>query len=145
MREPPVKLVLDTNVIVSGFLWKGVEFDLLRSVEEVSVLMFLTSDMVKELDRVLRYPRLEKVLKKAGLTSEVLLEKVVSLAHLVVGSGEHVTVCRDVDDNKILECALLAGAEYVVTGDDDLLVLKKFRTVCIVTTKELLRVLDDSE
>ena len=47
-------------------------------------------------------------------------------------------VCRDSDDDKILECALLANADYIISGDDDLLVLEEFRGIRIITAKEYL-------
>ncbi len=49
-------------------------------------------------------------------------------------------VPRDPDDNAVLECALEAGASHIVTGDDDLLVLKEFRGIQIVRASEFLRI-----
>lgn len=55
---------------------------------------------------------------------------------------EKVQECRDPKDDKILELALNGGAEYIVTGDKDLLVLNPFRDVKIVTAEEFLRAVD---
>ncbi len=50
-------------------------------------------------------------------------------------------ICRDADDDALLGCAANAGIEYLVTGDDDLLTLKRFETVVILTAREFLTIL----
>jgi len=50
-------------------------------------------------------------------------------------------VCRDADDNAVLECALVGKAKYIVSGDNDLLVLKEFRGIRIVRAGEFLAIL----
>jgi uncharacterized protein len=56
-----------------------------------------------------------------------------------------VNVCRDADDNHVIEAALAGNAEFVVTGDEDLLVLKQFETVRFITPREFLAILDERE
>lgn len=55
-----------------------------------------------------------------------------------------VTVCRDVKDNKFLECALDGGADYLVTADEDLLVLKRYGRTKIITADEFIEILEPS-
>ena len=54
-------------------------------------------------------------------------------------------VSRDPEDNMVLECAIEARAQYIVSGDKDLLVLKEFRGVQIVRASEFLKVVDDAK
>ena len=63
---------------------------------------------------------------------------IVSLSHLVIAPKITVKVCRDEKDNKFLECAESAKADYIVSGDEDLLYLKEFKSTRIITAKEFL-------
>lgn len=140
MSEHKIKLVLDTNTIISGLFWKGNEFQLLEKIEKGNAELFLTQDMLLEIGKVLHYPRLEKYVRSAGITPEVLLEKIISFS-ILLDAQEQVTVCRDPEDDKVISCAIAANAQYIVTGDEDLLVLKKYKGIQIITTKEVLELL----
>src|SRR3989338_10524523 len=133
MLEHKIKFVLDTNTIISGLLWKGNEFQLLKHIEQEEAIFVLTNEIVAELEAVLRYPRLSKYIQQAGITVEELLAKICSLAILQLDPVEKVEVCRDRKDNKFLSCALAANADYIVSGDNDLLVLKEYKGIKILT------------
>jgi putative PIN family toxin of toxin-antitoxin system len=62
----------------------------------------------------------------------------IALRGIIVTPVRRITVCRDPDDNMFIEAALAGMAEYVVTGDKDLLTLKKFETVRFVTPRAFL-------
>ena len=133
-----VKLVLDTNTIISGLLWKENEFKLLELIEQGRAELFISEEIFKELSRVLNYPKLEKYIVKSGLTVEELLEKISSLSNFVFVKNK-VNLCRDPNDDKIIECALSAKVNYIITGDKDLLVLKQVGMVKIIRTFEVLK------
>ena len=63
---------------------------------------------------------------------------IVSLSHLVIAPKITVKVCRDEKDNQFLECAESAKADYIVSGDEDLLYLKEFKSTRIIAAKEFL-------
>ena len=136
-----LKLVLDTNTIISGLLWKGNEFQLLQEVERGNAMLFLTPPILEEIKRVLHYPRLKSMITQSGLTPEQLLEKIMSLSHLVVGPLIPITICRDKKDNMFLECALLCNADYIISGDNDLLILKEYKNIRIVPTTNILKLI----
>jgi putative PIN family toxin of toxin-antitoxin system len=73
---------------------------------------------------------------------ERFINSIREYAYNVVVEGNVTNVCRDSDDDKILECALLANADYIITGDDDLLSLKEFEGIGIVTASEYLRLIN---
>jgi len=56
-------------------------------------------------------------------------------------TGNIQNVCRDKDDDKIIECAVLSNADYIITGDDDLLTIKEFRNIRIITANEYVNIL----
>lgn len=74
----------------------------------------------------------------ADITSDQIIQKIVFLAHLVIGPKLNIKICRDPKDNKILECAAHAKADYIISGDKDLLILKDFRGIPIVKTSVIL-------
>ena len=132
------KLVLDTNTIVSAFFWEGNEAELLRKIEQGKAKSYITNGILKEVKEVIRRPKFNEVMKKAGLTPDQIMQKIVSLSHLVIAPKIIVKVCRDEKDNKFLECADRAKADYIVSGDEDLLYLKEFNGTRIITAKEFL-------
>ncbi len=138
MSERPVKLVLDTNIILAGLLFQGAEFALLEFVEKGEAVIFVTEEILEEIDAVLHYPRLSKHIIKSGLTIDKLLERIISLSHLVTGNKISINVCRDKKDNKFIECAIITKADLIVSRDEDLLVLKKYADIRIVDIKEAL-------
>jgi len=136
-----LKLVLDANTIISAFLWEGNEAELFRKIENNKAELYSSFEIIKEIEGVLRRPKFNELIAKSGLTINEIIQKIISLSHMVFGKKLKIDVCRDQDDNKILECAKLAGADIIVSGDKDLLVLKEFEGIKILKTKETLRIL----
>jgi len=117
------KLVLDTNTLVSAFFWEGNEAELLRNIEQGKAELYISQEILREIEEVIKRPKFDEVMKKASLTSEQIMEKIVSLSHLVIAPKLNINICRDERDNKILECAESAEADYIVSGDEDLISL----------------------
>jgi len=131
-----VKVVLDTNVLVSGLMypesvpgkivtaWREAQFDVVSSLSQL-----------EEIGRVLGYPKIRKVLKWSPETIGRFLEQLllrVELAEL----GEFVDEqLRDVCDAPILASLVVSKADFLVTGDGDLLALRE--RFSIVTPAEL--------
>jgi uncharacterized protein len=134
-----LKLVLDTTTFVSAFFWKGNGAQLFRKIEEGRASVYITHELLEAIKEVIKRPKFQAVMNKAGLTPEVIVQKIVSVAHLVGGPQLHIDVCRDSKDNKILECAVNANADYIISGDNDLIVIKKYEQIPIIATSELLR------
>ena len=81
-------------------------------------------------------------MKNAGLTPDQIMQKIVSLSHLVIAPKLNIKVCRDEKDNKFLECAESAKTDYLVSGDEDLLSLKEYNGISIVRTWKTLQLLE---
>ena len=142
MLEMLLKLVLDTNTIVSAFFWEGNEAELLRKIEEGKAKLYTTIEILKEVEEVIKRPKFHGVMKKAGLTPDQIMQKIVSLSHLVIALKLNIKVCRDEKDNKFLECAESAKADYLVSGDEDLFSLKEYNGIPIVRTWKMLQLLE---
>jgi putative PIN family toxin of toxin-antitoxin system len=98
-------------------------------------MLFTSEKILAETASVLTRPKF-KVTQQAV---EHLINSIREIAILVPYLGIIKGVCRDSDDDKILECSLLGKADYIVTGDDDLLALKTFQGINIITAGEYLK------
>ncbi|MBI5635692.1 putative toxin-antitoxin system toxin component, PIN family, partial [Candidatus Micrarchaeota archaeon] len=118
----------------SGFLWRGKEFELLEKIRSRQAVLFMSPSAFAEFSRVLTYPRL-----KQPALSQLKLTQALTGLSVFVNPREAVKIVKeDPDDDKILELALAANADFIVSGDNHLLKLKKFNSIPILTTKEAL-------
>lgn len=137
----PPKLVLDANIIVSAFFWDGNEAELFRKIEQEKSLFFISQEILQEVEQVINRPKFKQAMVTANATQDQLIQKIISLAHFVIGPKLNIKACRDPQDNKVLECAVHAKADYIVSGDEDLLMLKNFRGIPVIKTSLILRLL----
>lgn len=122
------RVVLDTNVYISAFLFGGPPRRVFEYVVDGSVQCFVSLPLLDEIRDVLQR-------RKFGLSIEQALafvEELQALVRVVVPGGAVNAVAADPDDNRVLECALAARAEVVVTGDAHLLQLKHWRGIRMV-------------
>jgi len=136
-RERGIKVVFDTNVIISAWFWEGNESKLVESVEEGFIRGYTSKQLIEELCRTLRYPKfnLSQDEVKSIRSYYLLLFKIVRPKQSIN------IILEDPEDNRVLECALEAKAEYMVSGDHHLLDLGEFRGIKIVKAVELLKML----
>jgi putative PIN family toxin of toxin-antitoxin system len=140
-----MRAVLDTNVVVSATLIRGGKEDrILRAWQREAFELVLSPQILDEMGRALFY---EKLRKARWMTEEEVAVLVRSVARdsVLVSGRVRVEVSRDPDDDKFLEAAIEGRAQYVVTGDKDLLGLKTYRGVRIVTPAAFLTILRTRE
>lgn len=125
--ESLVRVVLDTNVLVSAVLFGGKPEIILRSVIEEKILAVTSPILLSELREVFskKFPLREPDFK---LTVNNL-EKIFR----TVQPKNTIKIARDEDDNRVLEVAVEGGCNYIITGDRDLLDLKTFKNIKILT------------
>ena len=138
-KKEVVRVVLDTNVIVSALLFTGEVSRAFQLWRDQRIIPVICRETFQELRDVLRYP-------KFGLTDEEILEIIESevLPYFeVIDLVEEVqNVCRDPDGDKFIACAISAAVDYLVTGDRDLADLKRYRNMRILTVGEFLNLFD---
>jgi len=131
-----LSVVMDTNVLISGVLWRGVPFSLLKWVENGKLIVFSSRDILSEVYRVLHYPKFQQYIKNNDTSPGELFEKLASLCSVIQVNQEVYHVCSDPDDEKFLSCALAANAKVLISGDNHLLELKEYQSIHIRTARE---------
>ena len=126
-----IRAVLDTNTIVSGVGWGGPPGAVLDAALAGHFEIVTSPTLLDELRRVLNYPKLQEVVGDADE-----LVKFLALATVLVTPTETVTISRDPDDDRLIEAALAANADVIVTGDQDLLTLGSIGQIQVLTPRE---------
>lgn len=136
-----MKLVVDTNILVSAFLWQGTPGRLIELAGERECRLFTSRVLLDELADVLQRKKLEKQVRDTGLTAVQLLRNYQKLSTTITARRLAQQVSRDADDDAVLACALAAQVDLIVSGDADLLVLKQFQGMRIVTPAQAVKVI----
>lgn len=132
----PIKAVLDTNVLVSGLVsQKGPPRQILDAWLEGRYTLVLSLYLVDELAHVLTYPRIAERVRLMQEELEAILAALLSQAELTPGKLQLPGVTRDPKDDPVVACAVEGQADYIVSGDQDLLVLGEYEGVQVVTPR----------
>jgi len=120
--------VFDTNILFSGFGWRGNPFRCLQLAKEGKVVSLTCREILAEFEEKLQLKRNMSAIHTARAVAEVL-----SFSRLVIITNTLKVVAADPDDDKVLECAIVGGATHIVTGDHHLLSLSSYQNVPIVS------------
>jgi len=130
-----LRIVCDTNVIVSGLLFGGPPRTVLRLIATGAVVNITSADLFREFDGVIRRPKF--ALSAGEIT--VMINQLAETFEFAVPSRRVDVVVRDPDDNRVLEAALAGAAEVVVTGDSDLLELASFEGIDLINAAQFVQ------
>ncbi|MBI2007275.1 MAG: putative toxin-antitoxin system toxin component, PIN family [Candidatus Blackburnbacteria bacterium] len=131
------RVVLDSNILISAFVYGGKPEQILRLILEKQIDGFTSSPLLSELFEVL--------IKKFHFSLEKIqvFEQKIKKNFLVVYPEKTVHVVKDEDDNKVLEVAVEGGCDFIITGDKELLRLGKWKGISILTADQFLGRLDE--
>jgi uncharacterized protein len=128
-----VRVVCDTNVLVSAFHFGGKPMAVLQQAIDGDIELFFSQPILDEIGRILR--------DKFGYTP-VRLDEFKSILQasgsMVMPTQTLDVVPSDPDENRIVECAVAAKAEAIITGDKDLLRLREFQSIKMVRVRDFL-------
>jgi uncharacterized protein len=102
-----------------------------KAAEDRKISVFLSEEIAAELSQVLGYPKIEKVYRPE-LTRQQLIEQVLKIGKFVKATSKLMVVQEHPADNKFLECAIAANADYIVSGDRHLLNIVSYKTIKIL-------------
>jgi putative PIN family toxin of toxin-antitoxin system len=127
-----LRIVFDTNVLISAIIFKGKPREIYDFALNEKYETITSSTLIAEFTGILT----KKFL--LSLTEIKIIEQEIREVFEVVHPKETINVVRDVDDNRVLEAAVEGKCQYIITGDKDLLILKKFQDIEIVTPEQFL-------
>ena len=127
-----MKVVLDTNIFISGIFWKGSSNKVITKWKERKFTLVTSLEAISEIVKVLKD-------FKIRLSDDMIQEwtDLIVKNSIIVESKEKIDIVKDdPDDNKFLEAAVAGNADYIISQDNHLLKLKEFRRIKIITPEE---------
>ena len=135
-----MRIVIDTNVVASAIFFGGRPAELLRMVILHELSAVATKEIIDEYQATIDY-----LLNKYGGKRLHLSIVPIYSAMEIIPATTKIEICRDPDDNKFISCAIDGQCYYIVSGDKDLLSLKQFDNIKIITVAEFLELFTDKE
>jgi len=132
-----MKVILDTNVIVSGIFWKGASEKVLYAWADDKFKLVISSEIIKEIIKTLMNFKIKLPFNEILLWLSVLLWK----AELVEPEERVDVVKDDPDDNKFIEAAIEGNADYIVSQDKHLLNIKEYKGIKIILPEDFLKII----
>lgn len=124
--------VFDTNILIAAIITEGICSKLLRRARAGEFALITCPFIMEELKRILS--------KKFRLPQEELALAMETISEAISQVIEHnlkiKDICRDADDDNIIACAIAAKADYLVTGDSDLLEIKSYHSIKIISPRD---------
>lgn len=134
----PLRLVLDTNVVVAGLLWSGLPRRLLEAAAQGQVELCSSAVLLDELAHTLGYSKFDKRIEAFGTSIAALVAQYTALVSLVAPASVPRVVANDADDDQVIAAAVAARAELIVTGDrKHLLPVGSHKGIAIVTARDV--------
>jgi putative PIN family toxin of toxin-antitoxin system len=130
------KAVLDTNVLISAIVFGGTPRKILNEVINGRLKVAISREILHEIQGIL----LGKKFKYPEEVVNAITNQLTILCEIVLPAQRVEIVRSDPADNRIIECALEAKAQYIITGDSHLIELKEVHGISIVTPGEFLAI-----
>jgi len=127
------------NVWISALVWGGKPAQIIKAAEDGKVTIFLSEEIVGEISQVLTYPKLKKIYQAEGLHHQELIEAVLKVSKFVEVNKKVNVVLEHPADDKFIDCALAAKADYIVSGDKHLLNIGSYRKTSILSVSEFFK------
>jgi hypothetical protein len=132
-----MRVVLDTNVLISALIKKGGSRRLLGKILKGEIKLILSKEIVKELMEVLQRPKFGRYVTKKDIRTYIRI--LTTIASLIETKSKFEVIKDDPGDNKFLNCAYDGKADCVISGNKHLLTLKRFKGIKIISVNEFLR------
>ncbi|MFV1916870.1 MAG: putative toxin-antitoxin system toxin component, PIN family [Patescibacteria group bacterium] len=134
-KEPRlIKVVIDSNVYISAILFRGQPDKVLRLAKIRELRVFISPEILLEISH-----KLHKKFKLSEEEVTKVLKGISKITEIIQPKIKLKVVKEDPSDNKVIECAVVADAGYIITGDKHLLKMREFEQIKIVTPSDFLR------
>ena len=137
------RVVVDTNVLISGLfgIKDSPSSQILNAIRAQKIILVTSPIILEEIGEVINRNRVVKRTKMSPRERADFMGKLIERSDVTAGEQLLQPVSRDIKDDKFLSCAVEAKADYIVTGDEDLLDLKEYEGIKIVTPRQFLKIL----
>lgn len=140
----PLRVTLDTNVFVSGLISRqGAPREIIDAWVAGTFTLVTSPYLISELRRVLTYPRIADRLRLTDVELQVLFHALSRKSVVTEGALDLPGVTRDPKDDPVIACAVEGGADYVVSGDEDILVLGSHDKVHMINPVQFAAILTE--
>lgn len=136
-----MRAVIDTNVLLSGLFWRGAPHHCWNKFAAGSSLLVASPELLDELATVVGRPKFAAIVARTNISREHLLDEVYRLSEVIEPTPLPGPICRDPDDDAVLALAVAANADWIVSGDQDLLSLREFQGIRVVNPEEAVGIL----
>ena len=133
-----MRVVADTNIVVSGLMWRGNPRRILDAARTGEIQLLTTVALLAELEDVLGRDKFAVRLVSAAVTPRDLVLGYAALASVIEPAEIDPVVLADPDDDAVIACAVAGHSEVIVSGDSHLLDLKQYQRIRIVTAAEFI-------
>jgi len=140
-NKTKTKVVLDTNILVSGSLWKGESYKILLLIETQQIICILSISILEEYKKIMESEEIIEKIANKNLAINEIINHIISTVTIIHPTLRLKVVKEDPDDNKIIECAVEGKSDFIITKDKHLLNLKNYKKIRIVTPEEFLRLI----
>ena len=131
-----MKIVLDANIFISALFWGGNPREALeRAINKIDEL-YVSKDILDEIENVIGRPKFHIEKEKI----EYIIRSIEDISVKITPVKKIKKGSRDLNDNKYIECAITAEADFIISGDIHLLELKQYKKIKIITVKEYLEI-----
>ena len=135
-----MKLVLDTNIFISAFYWGGNPQKVIERIIEGIDELYISNEILNEVAEVMTRPKF----KSGAVIIDRYIKTIEKVGKKVFITGEIKGICRDKTDDDKIECGIIGNVDYIITGDDDLLILGNYKDIEIVTVKKYLEIINSA-
>ena len=126
-----MKAVFDTNALIAAFLTEGLCSGLLLRARKHAFNLVLCDDIIGEFQGILT----KKFKLSSSDISEITTIVTEADSEILHQTGSIERICRDPNDDMVIACAVDSKADYIVTGDEDLLILKRYKDIVIINPR----------
>ena len=129
-----MRVVLDTNVFISGVFFSGPPYEVLRAWQDKKIRIVASPEIFEEYQRVAetlssQYP---------GVEIQQIIDLLIAHAELVVPERLQHPICDDPHDDKFLECAIAGKAQFIISGDKHLLKVSGYQGIEIISPRQFM-------
>jgi putative PIN family toxin of toxin-antitoxin system len=133
-----MKVVIDTNIWISGLLWGGPPGQVIRLARQGQITVYTSLAQLEEISRTFRKPKLQAKLQQLGVGAEGAMRSIREVCQVVAAPIVAIADLRDADDAAIVAIAIATTADSLISGDLDLLTLKVISGISIMTPQDFL-------